>query len=87
MFSYDLNMMHAWRAVDLRIYLVKKKNHGYSISAQSYDFCPRLIQLDILDFSLSHVRTCLDGFLTKKMGIFPLLYVHIRDYLTTFEVF
>ena len=45
--------MHAWGAVDLRIYLAKK-NHSYSISAQSYDFCPRLIQLDILDFTLSH---------------------------------
>ena len=44
--------MHAWGAVDLRIYLTKK-NHGYSISAQSYDFCPRLIKLDILDFTLS----------------------------------
>ena len=47
--------MHAWGAVDLRIYLAKK-NQGYSISAQSYDFCPRLIQLDILDFTLSHTR-------------------------------
>ena len=32
-------------------------------------------------------RTCLDGYLTKKLGIFPLLYVHIGDYSTTFEVF
>ena len=31
------------------------KNHSYSISAQSYNFCPRLIQLDILDFTLSHI--------------------------------
>ena len=45
-------MMHVWGEVDLRIYLAKK-NHGYSISAQSYDFCPHLIQLDILDFTLS----------------------------------
>ena len=44
--------MHAWGAVDLRIYLAPK-NHGYSISAQSYDFGPRLIKLDILDFTLS----------------------------------
>ena len=48
-------MMHAWGAVDLRIYLAKK-NHGYSISAQSYDFCPHLIKLDILDFTLSRMR-------------------------------
>ena len=46
--------MHAWGAVDLRIYLAKK-NHGYSISAQSYDFCPCLIKLDILDFTVSHI--------------------------------
>jgi len=46
--------MHAWRIVDLRAYLAKK-NHGYSIPAQSYDFCPHLIQLDILDFTLSHI--------------------------------
>ena len=36
-FRYDLNILHAWGAVDLRIYLAHK-NHGYSISAQSYDF-------------------------------------------------
>ena len=44
--------MHAWRIVDLRAYLAKK-NHGYSIPAKSYDFCPHLTQLDILDFTLS----------------------------------
>ena len=55
-FSCDLNMMHAWGAVDLRIYLATK-NHGYSISAQSYDFCPCLIKLDILYFTLSHMPT------------------------------
>ena len=44
--------MHAWGAMGLRNYLAKK-NHGYSISAQSYEFCPHLIQLDILDFILS----------------------------------
>ena len=32
-------------------------------------------------------RTCHDGYLTKKWGIFPLLYVPIGDYSTTFEVF
>ena len=32
-------------------------------------------------------RTCHDGYLTKKMGIFPLLYVHIGEYSTTFEVY
>ena len=29
----------------------------------------------------------LDGYLTKKLGSFPILYVHIEDYSTTFEVF
>ena len=47
--------MHAWGPVDLRIYLAKK-NHGYSISAQSYDVCPRVIKLDIPDFTLSHME-------------------------------
>ena len=49
--------MHVWGAVDFRIYLAKK-NHGYSIYAQSHDFCPRLIKLDILDFTLSHSWNC-----------------------------
>ena len=52
---FDLNIMHAWEIVDLRVYLAKK-NHGYSIAAQSYDFCPHLTQLDILDFTLSPIR-------------------------------
>ena len=47
--------MHAWGAVDLRIYLAQK-NHGSSISVQSYDFYPRLTKLDILDFTLSHTH-------------------------------
>ena len=54
-FSYDLNVMHAWGAVDLRIYLAQK-NHGYSITAQSYDFCSHLKKLDILDYTLSHTH-------------------------------
>ena len=45
--------MHGWGVVDLRVNLAKK-NHGYSIPARSYDFCPHLTQLDILDFTLSH---------------------------------
>ena len=32
-------------------------------------------------------RTCLDVYLTKKLWIFPLLYVHIGDNSTTVEVF
>ena len=44
--------MHAWGAMDLRIYLYKK-NHGFSISAQSYDFCPHLRKFDIVDFTVS----------------------------------
>ena len=52
-FIYDLNIMHAWGAVDHRIYL-GQENHGYSISAQSYEFCPQLAQLDNLDFTLFH---------------------------------
>ena len=48
--------MHALGAVDLRICL-EHKNHGYAISAQSYDFCPHLRKLDINDFTLSHTQT------------------------------
>ena len=40
--------MHAWGAVDLRIYLAKK-NHGYSISAKSYDFCPHFGKFNFID--------------------------------------
>ena len=46
--------MHAWGVVDLRVYLAQK-NHGYSISAQSYEFYLHLTQLDILEFTLSHM--------------------------------
>ena len=45
---FDLNIMHALGAVDIRIYLAPNK-HGYSISARSYDFCPQLRKLDVLD--------------------------------------
>ena len=45
--------MHALGAVNFRICLALKY-HGNSISANSYDFCPHLAQLDTLDFTLSH---------------------------------
>ena len=41
-------------------------------------------------YQLSRVtygRTCRDGYLAKKFGIFALMYVHIVDYSTTLEVF
>ena len=44
--------MHAWGVVDIRVYLAQT-NHGYSISAQSYEFYLHLAQLDILEFTLS----------------------------------
>ena len=37
--------------------------------------------------SLYERKKRFDGFLTKKLGIFVLLYVHIVDYSTTLEVF
>ena len=46
--------MHAQGVVDLRVYLAQK-NHCYSISAQSYEFYVHLTQLDILEFTLSHM--------------------------------
>ena len=40
--------------VDFKICLATKY-HGYSITAQSYEFYPPLVQLDNLDFTLSHL--------------------------------
>ena len=37
--------------------------------------------------SRTYGRTCHDGYLTKKLGTFSLINVHIGDYSTTFEVF
>ena len=54
-FGFDLKLMHDWEAVGFRICLAPK-NH-YSVSAQSYDFCPCLRKLDILDFTLCHSCT------------------------------
>ena len=51
---FVLNIMHDWGAVDFRICMAPK-NHGYLISAQSYEFCPHLAQLDNLDFTLSPI--------------------------------
>ena len=47
--------MHALGVVDLKVYWAQT-NHGYSIPAQSYDFCPHLKQLHILDFTLSLIQ-------------------------------
>ena len=62
--------MHNLGVVDLKVYLAQK-NHGYSIPAQSYDFCPHLIQLDILDFTLSLIHKmwiiCLVFFLNPPL--------------------
>ena len=49
---FVLNIMHGWGAVDFRICLAPKY-HIYSISAQSYEFCTHLAQLDTFDFTLS----------------------------------
>ena len=48
--------MHDWGAVDFRI-LLAPKYHGYSISAQSYEFFPHLAQLDNLDLKMSHMQS------------------------------
>ena len=48
--------MYGWGAVDFRI-CFSNKNHGYSISAKSYDFCPHGTQLYILDFTMSHIHS------------------------------
>ena len=53
---FYLNNIHALRAVDVRICLAQT-NQGYTISAESYDFCPHLRKFYILDFTLSHRHT------------------------------
>ena len=50
-----------------------------------------ILELNLFFYQLNGVpllygRTCPDGYLNKKLGIFSLLYVHIGDYSTTFEV-
>ena len=42
---------------------------------------------DILSVCTIYGRTHLDGYLTKKLGIFALLYIHIVDYSTTLKSF
>ena len=51
-FCFVLNVMHCWGALDFRM-CAAPKYHGFSISAQSYEFCPPLAQLDNLDVKLS----------------------------------
>ena len=63
--------MHAWGAVDLRIYLAQK-NHGYSISAQSYDFCPHLAHLNTLDFTLSHNSS-------RSAKLYQILWLNLEE--------
>ena len=45
---------YAWLGSSWFQDLFGTKKYGFSISAQSYDFCPCLAQLDNLDFTLSH---------------------------------
>ena len=52
---FDLNIMHIWGAVEFRIHLAPKY-HDNSISAQSYDFCLQLAQIDTFDFTLSRMQ-------------------------------
>ena len=40
-----------------------------TISAQSYDFCPRLTKLDILDFTLSHMHVCQARKIGSEIGL------------------
>ena len=62
-FLVVLNIMHGLWVVNFRN-CVAPKYHGFWISAQSYDFCPRLAQLDNLDFTVSPVHfICFLGFI------------------------
>ena len=50
-FCFVFNIRHGWGAVDFRICLALKY-HGYSLSAQRYEFCPHLAQIDNLDLTM-----------------------------------
>ena len=47
----------------------------------------RTMNINWLDKIYIYGRTCLNGYLTKQLGVFDLLYVHILDYSTTFKLF
>ena len=53
MFSFVLNIMHGWGAVQD---FLASKYHSYSIWVQSYEFDSHLSQLDNLDFTLSPIH-------------------------------
>ena len=48
--------------------------------------CHKCVLTSLYLDHFKHGRTCLDGYLVKKLGIFSLLYVLSVDYSTTFEV-
>ena len=55
------------------------KNHGYSISGQIYDFCPRLRKLDILDCTLSHILTEFTRFIHDNVNCLILHSQNIEE--------
>ena len=59
-------------------------NNKNSKIATGQDF---LMLCALYTILLPYVRTRLDGYLTKTLGIVALLYFHIVDYSNTFEVF
>ena len=49
------------------------KYHGYSILAQTYEFYPHLVQLDIFDVTLSHMNDskCIAFHFTDSLSTKP----------------
>ena len=68
--------MHDGEAVDFRIRLAPK-NHGYSVSAQSYNFGPRLRKLDILDFTLYLMHNIMWNLHLLKYNCLSLRVFHV----------
>ena len=62
-FDFVFHIIHAWGAVDFRIFL-SPKCYGYLTTDPSYAFFLHLAQLDNLDFTMSHIRIFL---LTRKL--------------------
>ena len=53
---FVFNIIYGREDVDF-MFCLAAKYHGYSIYAQSYEFCPHLAELDNLDFTLYHTKS------------------------------
>ena len=70
------NLVPSWPVVKQQVNVTHNKSKRLGL----------LLELE-LELELIYGRTRLDGYLTNFFGMFALLYVHIVDYSTNFEVF